>query len=297
MVNKQIKNGIIIKSIGGIYTVDALDTIIDVKPRGIFRKKNIAPCCGDRVTLTNDAGDFVIEKIEKRVNHIIRPPLSNIDQLVFVVSTSSPHPNFLLLDKFIAICRYKNIVPIIVITKIDLSGVEEIQDIYKNTDVRIFVVNNITGEGSREVAGLLKDKISAFTGNTGVGKTTLLNHILPHVFLKTGEISKKLGRGKHTTRHVELYKLDNGGYVADTPGFSTFETNKYHIILKEELANCFDEFDDYKDKCKFADCSHTREKGCAVIKAVDDGLISKSRFESYVTMYEEAKQIKEWEIK
>ena len=143
---------------------------------------------------------------------------------------------------------------------------------------------------------ILDGKISAFTGNSGVGKSTLMNNILPQLQLKTDEISKKLGRGKHTTRHVELYKLENGGYIADTPGFSTFETQKYDVIFKENLACCFTEFNEFTNDCKFQDCAHTKEKGCAVIKAVEEGLIAKSRHESYVQMYEEAKLIKEWEI-
>ena len=291
------KNGIIIKSIGGIYSVDALDGIYECKARGIFRKKNIAPCCGDRVVIVAESNDWVIDEIRQRANHLIRPPLSNLDQLVFVVSTCEPHPNYLLLDKFIAICRYKNITPVIVITKTDLNDFDDIINIYKNADVNINVVNNITGEGTEKVLALLKDKISAFTGNSGVGKSTLLNHIFPELDIKTADVSKKLGRGKHTTRHVELYKLTEGGYVADTPGFSTFETNKYDIILKENLASCFTEFDSVTQKCKYDDCSHTKENGCGIIEAVKAGKISKSRYDSYVAMYEEAKQIKEWEIK
>ena len=139
-------------------------------------------------------------------------------------------------------------------------------------------------------------KLCAFTGNTGVGKSTLLNHLDSDTVRATGEISRKLGRGRHTTRHVEMFEMKNGALVADTPGFSTFETNKYDIILKDELAGCFNEFEEYFGKCRFPDCSHTKEKGCAVIEAVKNGEIPPSRHESYVAMYEEAKQIKEWEI-
>ena len=141
----------------------------------------------------------------------------------------------------------------------------------------------------------MKNKISAFTGNTGVGKSSLLNNIFPELDLATNEISQKLGRGKHTTRHVELYKLSEGGYIADTPGFSSFDTNRYDIIFKDELADCFTEFAPFVDKCRFQDCSHTKENGCAVIEAVNEGIIPKSRHSNYVAMYEEARQLKEWE--
>lgn len=297
MINKIIDSAIIIKSIGGIYTVDAPEGVFECKARGIFRKENISPCCGDRVeVLCEDENSFVITKISDRRNHLIRPPLSNLDQLIFVVSTCEPDPNYLLLDKFISVCVYKNITPVIVMTKIDKSFIDGVSDIYEKAGIKVLFVNNVTGEGCSAVRELLNGKLSAFTGNSGVGKSTLLNNIFPQLSLATNEISKSLGRGKHTTRHVELYKLSDGGYVADTPGFSTFETNKYDIILKEDLADCFSEFSEFTGKCRFPDCSHTKEKGCAVIEAVNKGLISKSRHNSYVEMYEEAKNIKEWEF-
>jgi len=294
--NSTTKKGIIIKAIGGIYFVEAPDGIFECVARGIFRKREISPCCGDNVKIevAEDNSGIIVEIFERK-NALIRPPLANLDQLVFVISTCEPSPNLTILDKFIAISEYKNIKPIIAITKIDLENIDEIVDIYRKAGITVFLADNITGEGSENIAQILQGKISAFTGNTGVGKSSLLNSILPELFLKTNEISKKLGRGKHTTRHVELFKLKNGGYVADTPGFSTLETNKYDIILKEDIANCFCEFKDFTNKCKFQDCSHTKEKGCAVIEAVKNGTISQSRHNSYIQMYEQARQIKEWE--
>lgn len=292
------KIGIITKAIGGLYFVETPDGVFECSARGIFRKKNITPSCGDKVKIESDDNkNYVISEIFERKNYLVRPPLANLDQIIFVVSTCEPTPNLLLLDKFIAICEYKKIKPIIVITKIDLKTFNEIVEIYQSAGITVYNVNNITGEGCDKVLAELYGKVSAFTGNSGVGKSTLLNNILPELNLETNEISKKLGRGKHTTRHVQLYKLDKGGYVADTPGFSTLETQKYDIISKEELASCFVEFNDYVDDCRFQDCSHTKEKGCAVIEAVNNGLIKKSRHESYLEMYEEAKQIKEWELK
>ncbi len=291
-------NGIIIKAIGGLYTVEASEGLYECKARGIFRKKNISPVCGDNVEISfEDDNTGVIEKIFDRKSLLIRPPLANLDLLVFVTSISEPKPNLLLLDKFIAIAEYKNITPAIVFTKIDKGDCTKYVKLYTHTGIPVFSVDNTTGEGCDEVREFLKGKLSAFTGNTGVGKSTLLNNIFPNLELATNEISQKLGRGKHTTRHVELYKLSQGGYIADTPGFSSFDTNRYDIIFKDDLANCFVEFREYIGDCKFVNCSHTKEKGCKIIEAVKEGRIEKTRHDSYVEMYEQAKQLKEWEHK
>lgn len=289
--------GIITKAIGGLYTVDASDGIYECNARGVFRKKKISPMCGDRVNFTAAGEGFVIEEILPRSSELIRPPLANLDLLVFVSSTVEPRPNTLLLDKFIAIAEFKGIRPVVVFTKVDKQSGAELAEIYRSAGIDVFECDNVTGEGSAEVKAMLQGKLSAFTGNTGVGKSSLLNNMFPELELATGEISKKLGRGRHTTRHVQLYKLEGGGYIADTPGFSSFDTNRYDIIFKDKLAGCFVEFADYTDKCRFPDCSHTKEKGCAVIEAVKAGEIPQSRFDSYVQMYEEAKQLKEWEYK
>jgi ribosome biogenesis GTPase len=202
-----------------------------------------------------------------------------------------------LLDKFIAIAEYKNIVPVVVLTKTDLADVSEIEDIYRRVGIDVYTIDYSNPSTIDNLKNMLNGKISAFKGNSGAGKSTLLNAIDPKLNIPTAEISRKLGRGRHTTRHAELYKLDGGGYIADTPGFSTFETNKYDIIRKEQLADCFIEFREHIGKCRFNDCSHTCEKGCAVIDAVKSGEIPESRHASYCAMYEEAKQIKEWELK
>ena len=184
-----------------------------------------------------------------------------------------------------------------VITKTDLGDSRPIHEIYGGIGIEVAEVS-YSDEGSVEaVRELLRGKISAFTGNSGAGKSTLLNAVDPSLDIATGEISRKLGRGRHTTRHAELYKLSGGGYIADTPGFSTFDTNRYDIIRKEELAGCFREFEGITEKCLFRDCAHICEKGCAVVGAVERGDISRSRHESYKAMYEEAKQLKEWELK
>lgn len=290
-MSNAIKSGIITKCLGGLYTVETLDGILECKARGIFRNRGISPYVGDTVEIQNG----VISEILNRKNCIIRPPLANLDQLIFIVSTCNPSPNYLILDKFIAIAEYKGITPIIAITKTDLGSGAEIKEIYKNIGIDVFEIDYNNPETIEVFRNLLKGKISALTGNSGAGKSTLLNAVDSDLNIPTAEISKKLGRGKHTTRHAQLYKLSEGGYIADTPGFSTFETNRYDIIRKEELADCFREFRKYTD-CRFRDCSHTCEKGCKVIEALENSEISASRHENYCTMYEEAKQLKEWEL-
>ena len=286
-------SGIIVKCLGGLYTVESPDGIYECKARGVFRVRGISPAVGDSVTVSGG----VITEIGERRNFIIRPPLANLDQILFVVSTVSPAPNFLILDKFIAIAEYKGIEPVVVITKTDLGDGTAVREVYDAIGIKTVEVDYSDEESVQRVRELLSGKISAFTGNSGAGKSTLLNAVDPSLDLATGEISRKLGRGRHTTRHAELYKLAGGGYIADTPGFSTFETNRYDVIRKEELAGCFREFAEFTDNCRFRDCSHICEKGCAVVEAVAEGKIPKIRHESYCTMYEEAKQLKEWELK
>lgn len=290
--------GILLKAVGGLYCVETADGIFDCKARGIFRKQKISPCAGDRVVLSDIEGTAaVVDKILPRKNSIIRPPLANLDCMVFVISTCEPAPNLTLLDKFLAIAEYKGIKSIIAVTKVDLLKNHALVDIYKNSGAEFVEIDYNNSATYMKLYDMLAGKVAAFTGNTGVGKSTLLNHIASDLDIKTGEISKKLGRGRHTTRNVELYKLKNGCYIADTPGFSTFETQKYDIILKDELVSCFPEFREYEGKCRFPDCAHIKEKGCAVLEAVKNGLIPESRHNSYAEMYEEAKQIKEWELK
>lgn len=297
-MNADHIEGLLLKAVGGLYSVETDSGIFECKARGIFRKQNISPCAGDKVVLTDIEGSTaVIDKIFPRKNSIIRPPLANLDYMIFVVSTCEPAPNLTLLDKFLAIAGYKGIKSVIAVTKIDLQENNALIDIYQNSGAEFIEVDYENPCSYDRLYDMLAGKVSAFTGNTGVGKSTLLNHISSELEIKTGEISKKLGRGRHTTRSVELYKLDNGGYIADTPGFSTFETQKYDIIHKEELAECFPEFEKYREKCRFPDCAHIKEKGCAVLEAVENGLIPVSRHSSYTEMYEEAKQIKEWELK
>ena len=286
-----MEKGLILESLGGLYTVETESGIVQLKARGIFRKDGLSPCAGDRCTVEGG----VISSIDERKNSIIRPPLANLDVMVFVISTCEPTPNLTLADKFIAVCEYKSIQPMIAITKVDLKECGNISDIYGKIGIPTIVCDYSDPASLEPVKAAVEGKICAFTGNTGAGKSTLLNHIAPELELKTAEISRKLGRGRHTTRVSRLYKLF-GGYIADTPGFSSFETMQYAVILKDELKYCFREFEEYEGKCRFADCNHIGEKGCAVAAAAENGDIAKSRYESYLEMFEDAKNIKEWEI-
>ncbi len=290
-------NGTIIKGIGGFYYVEAADEIYECKARGVFRKEKLSPLVGDKVTISiNENAENTIDEIMPRKNALTRPPVVNIDNLIIVVSTVEPKPSTLVIDKLIAVAEHKNIEPIIVITKSDLASAQEIFDIYTLAGFKTIIVSNETKDGVDEVKAVLKDKISALTGNSGVGKTSLLNNLDETLALKTAQISKKLGRGRHTTRQAELYRVCDG-FVVDTPGFSSFEIDKSDIILKDELAYCFRDFSDYIEKCKFyPSCTHTADKGCAVVKAVNEGKISKSRHNSYVQLYNEVKDIKEWNL-
>lgn len=293
-----MKTGKLIKGIGGFYYVKCDGEVYECKARGNFRKQKISPLVGDNVEFNVfENSENAIENILPRKNELIRPPLANLDTLFIVSSLTDPKVNTEIIDNLIAICEYKKIEPVIVFTKTDLddSG-EYYKNMYTNAGFKVILCDNNTGSGSQEIKELLKGKSSAFTGNTGVGKSSLLNNIFPNLKLKTGETSKKLGRGKHTTRQCELFDTD-GGYVADTPGFSSLDFQKCERILKDDLPYCFREFVEYLPYCKFSTCSHTSDKGCAVLKAVEDGKISESRHNSYVSMYEEVKNYKEWENK
>ncbi len=289
-------NGIIIKGIGGFYYVESQGNIYECKARGVFRKEKIIPLVGDKVEITvNEAGNNSIDKIMTRNNYFNRPPISNVDNLVIVCSTCEPKPNTLIIDRLTAIAIHKGVKPIIVFTKNDLQDASEYIEIYSKTGIPTYVVSNHTGDGINEVRDLLENSVSVFTGNSGVGKSSLLNRIAPEFSLETGEISHKLGRGRHTTRHVELFKVGNG-YIADTPGFSSLDFETNDIIKKDELADCFPEFSDFIGLCKFTSCSHINDKGCRIKQAVDEGEIHPSRHQNYSALYNEVKDIKDWQL-
>lgn len=289
-------NGIILKGIGGFYYVEAADMIYECKARGIFRKEKKVPLPGDNVTVTvGTDNENTIDEIHSRSSFFMRPPMANIDRLIIVVSVCEPMPSTLIIDKLTAIAQSKDIESVIVITKSDMGDTSELVNIYKKAGMETISASCITGEGVDRIKYLLEGHISAFTGNSGVGKSTLLNCIDSKLGLKTGEISDKLGRGKHTTRHIELFKVA-GGYVADTPGFASLDFENSEIILKDELQFCFKEFLPYLGKCKYSTCSHIEDAGCSIITAVNNGEISKSRHNSYTAMYNEVINKREWNL-
>lgn len=289
--------GIILKGIGGFYYVEAAGEVYECKARGLFRKTGIKPLAGDRVEISvNDRAENTIEQIHERSGEFVRPPVANVDRLFIVASVCEPKPVLLVIDRLTAIAVNKGVEPIVLFTKCDLGSAEEYVEIYRKTGILSFAVCAETGEGIERVRRELSGHISAFCGNTGVGKSTLLNAVDPSLSLKTGEISDKLGRGRHTTRQSELFKVE-GGYVADTPGFSSFDLEETELITKDDLPFAFPEFEPYIGKCKFSTCLHVKDKGCGIIEAVERGDIPKSRHESYCAMMEQAKNIKDWELR
>lgn len=289
-------NGLIMKGIGGFYYVETADGIFECKAKGKFRKERIIPLAGDRVKITvRDGKENTIDEIFERKNCLKRPPVANIDTLMIVVSVADPAPNTLVIDKMTVLAEKNHIEPVIVITKTDLASFDELTDIYVKTGYRVIAVSGKTGEGVDEVKKLLKNHLTAFTGNSGVGKSTLINTICPELSLETNSISTKLGRGRHTTRQAEIFHVADG-LVIDTAGFSSLDFIGEDIILKDDLQYYFPEFEKYLGQCRFVSCAHIKDKGCKICEAVDNGDISKSRHESYIALYNEVKDLKEWQL-
>ncbi|MEG1446060.1 MAG: ribosome small subunit-dependent GTPase A [Ruthenibacterium sp.] len=287
-------NNYIIKGIGGFYYVKTADGVLECKAKGIFRKRKITPVAGDFVRLETEGGTHSIAEILPRKNVFVRPPIANVDQFFIVASTVQPVPSTLVIDKLTAIAVDKNTTPILLITKTDLHSGDWLSAAYAHSGIPIISVNVETGEGLAQVKAMLQDKLSVFCGNSGVGKSTLLGAFLPQESLETGIISKKLGRGKHTTREVVLFEAF-GGLVADTPGFSSLEMDRACFIPKENLEFAFPDIGRYFGKCQFTGCSHRSEKGCAVRAAAQAGEIDATRYASYVALYNEASETKDWE--
>ena len=288
--------GLITKITGGFYYAEAADGIHECKARGVFRKRGTSPLVGDRVDITvPDDGYCSIDAIHQRKNSLVRPAIANLDILMIISSVIEPNANLYLIDKMTAAAVSKDIEPVVVFTKTDLGSAQEMTDIYRKVGIRAFEFSSVDQRGLEDIKAVLKDKVTAFCGNSGVGKSTLLNSLFPELDLQTGEISDKLGRGRHTTRTVELFKK-HGGYIADTPGFSTVDIERFELIRKDELKFAFPEFESYFGTCQFNSCNHLCEKGCKVIEAVEEGIIPKSRHDSYIRMYDEVKDIKDWQL-
>lgn len=319
----QIK-GVITKGVGGLYTVrpdiDSKEAYL-CRARGIFRHESVSPTVGDRVTvlLGGDAAekgetgslerrkkndpkeiDGVIDSIDERKNLLIRPPMANLDVIFAIIPTKQPMPDLFLVDKLIAIAEHADIVPAVIITKCELDpeAAKNTAEIYERVGYNVFEVSSVTGEGTDRLSAYIdslgKGAVTAFAGASGAGKSTLLNKLYPSLSLVTGALSRKTERGRQTTRHVELF--DAGGlYVADTPGFSLLDFERFDFFSCEALPFTFKEFDPYHGKCKYTKCSHTCEDGCAVLRAVNEGIIPKTRHESYVNLYKSLKNKHPWD--
>ncbi len=293
----EMKTGRILRSLSGFYDVQTPDAVITCRARGILRREGIIPLTGDWVQITQERGKGMIEKVLPRKNSFVRPAVANIDALIVFAANVNPVTEPFLIDRVAAIAGDQEVPVILCINKCDLDPALDIARIYTHAGFPVICASAQTGEGVEQLRELIRGKLTAFTGNSGVGKSSILNCLCPELALPTGEVSEKLGRGRHTTRHVELYRLGEDTYVADTPGFSSFDTDQMDVILKENLQYAFGDFGGYVGKCQFHDCSHRAEPGCAVTAALAAGEIEKTRYDSYLRLYEKASQIKTWEIK
>ena len=287
----------IIKALSGFYYVQTESGVVTCKARGRFRRQDATPLVGDLVRISRQGNDGVLEEILPRRNVFIRPAVANIDQLVVLASCAVPVTEPFLIDRVLAIARLQDVPALVVVNKDDLAPARPLAEIYRQAGVSVIVTSAETGEGIEALRGALRGKLSCLTGNSGVGKSSLLNRVCPELCLPVGEVSEKLGRGRHTTRHIELYALDADTFVADTPGFSSFDPERMELVHKEQLQYAFPEFAPYLGHCQFPDCAHRREPGCAVRRALEAGQIPPTRYESYERLYEMVSQIREWELK
>ena len=289
--------GRIIRSISGFYDVQTQSGTVTCRARGILRKEGQSPLTGDLVEITVEKGKGMVEKILPRRNSFVRPAVANVDALVVFAANVNPITEPFLIDRVAAIAGDQEVPVYLCVNKCDLDPALDLVRIYTRAGFPVICTSAETGEGVQQLRDLIRGKLVAFTGNSGVGKSSILNRLCPELQLPTGEVSEKLGRGRHTTRHVELYRLGEDTYVADTPGFSSFDTDQMDVILKENLQYAFPDFAPHIGECQFHDCSHRAEPGCAVRQAVEDGELEQSRYDSYLRLYEKAAQLKQWELK
>lgn len=289
---KAIFKGTVIKGVGGLYSIDTENGIYECKARGVFRKKGIRPAVGDKAEISViDENKKIgsLDKIGERKNCLLRPVISNVDNMLIVSASKSPDFDFYFVDKMCVLCEHYGIKPVIVINKTDIADGKKYGEIYEKVGYKVIYTSKDDENGTKELKAEMKNGINVFGGFSGVGKSTLINKIFQNEERQTGEISK-IERGKHTTRHSELFKTEENTYIADTPGFSSLEIN-FRI---PNLTECFPEFS-VVAPCKFSSCTHTKEIGCSVRKAVEKGEIPKTRYESYVKIYDTIKDIKAWE--
>lgn len=289
------ETGRIVRSLSGFYDVRTPDGTVTCRARGILRKQGCTPLTGDLVEITLEHGKGMVEKVLPRSSSFIRPAVANIDALVVFAANVNPVTEPFLIDRVAAIAGSQGVPVYLCVNKCDLDPAVDLVKIYESAGFPVIRTSAETGEGVEALCELIRGKVTAFTGNSGVGKSSILNRLCPELELPTGEVSEKLGRGRHTTREVVLYE-SCGGLVADTPGFASLEMERAAYIPKENLQFAFPEVERYFGQCKFTGCSHTVEKGCAVRAALEAGEIDKTRYESYVTLYNEAKEVKEWQM-
>lgn len=290
--------GTIIRALSGFYYVKSEGGVVSCRAKGRFRRDGLTPLVGDRVVVEkNDDGTGTVAEILPRRNAFARPAIANVDLLVMVISEAIPVTEPYLADRVTVRCEKNGCGAGLVINKCDLAPGDRLASIYAATGYPVWRVSALTGEGIEPLRAGLRGKICCFTGNSGVGKSSVLNALNPRFLLPTAEVSQKLGRGRHTTRHVELFDLGEDTFIADTPGFASFGDDTEEPVFPEELAGLFPEFSEYRDACRFDDCTHRREPGCSVREAADEGRIHPSRYQSYLRLYEEASRLKKWELK
>ena len=292
----KIETGRVIKSLSGFYDVQTEKKVITCRARGSMRRTGMSPQVGDVVDISVEKGKGMVEKIHPRKNCFVRPAVANLDLLVVFAANVNPVTEPFLIDRVAAIAGDQEVPVCICVNKCDMDPAEDLTAIYRQAGYTVIQTSAETGMGIEELRAALRGKFCAFTGNSGVGKSSILNALSPELKLPVGEVSEKLGRGRHTTRHVQLYDVDDA-LIADTPGFSSFDTDQMDVILKENLQYSFPDFAPYVGGCQFHDCSHRQEPGCAVRQALEEGKIEKSRYDSYLKLYEKASQIKLWELK
>ena len=289
--------GRIVKALSGYYYVDTGSERITCRARGKFRLDGTSPLVGDRVRMDiSPDGTGSVREILPRRNYFIRPAVANIDLMVMLASAVNPVTDPFLIDRVSALAAHHSCDFLLCINKTDLHRADELYSVYSASGLPVVRTSAVTGEGLDDLRARLSGRVCAFTGNSGVGKSSLLNALAPELSLLTGEVSQKLGRGRHTTRHVELFALPNDGYVADTPGFGSFDIEQMESIRPAELQYCFPEFEPYIGKCRFADCTHRSEPDCAVSTAAAEGGIQPSRLDSYRRLWEQANRKKDWEV-
>ena len=290
--------GKIVKGIAGFYYVhDGISRVYECRAKGIFRSRNIKPLVGDNVEFTvldDREGTGNIDAILPRKNFLVRPAVSNVDQALIVFAVTEPLPNLNLLDRFLVMMERRQIPVVICFNKIDLAGEKEIgrlKEIYGPTGYPLHFISTYEEAGLEKLHSLIAGRTTVLAGPSGVGKSSITNFIQPEAAMETGRISEKIKRGKHTTRHSELFFVEEGTYMMDTPGFSSMYVEE---ILPEELKDCFPEFAPWEDECRFLGCVHVGERVCGVKKAVEEGKISRSRYENYLLLYQELKEKKKY---